>query len=131
MIDMRDICVVVDSRANWSRGATVIEAVDNHPNLNLRFIVCSKFASEYQHFTDRKPDNVLDTYRQDDSPFSMVEYSANLLTSLSSAFRNNRPDVVVALTDRYETLVVAALDQLVLESTIMAIFLIPIIMPQL
>jgi len=104
---MKTIAIPVDSRANWTRAATVIEAIDQHPDLKCQFIACSKFAYEWQCWTDRKPDNVCPTYHGADTPRSMVTSSANILTALSSCFMYNRPDVVVALTDRYETLAIA------------------------
>lgn len=56
---------------------------------------------------DWRPDAVLDTWYDADSPFGMVESSQKLLLALGSYIRNNEPDLVVALTDRYETLAVA------------------------
>jgi UDP-hydrolysing UDP-N-acetyl-D-glucosamine 2-epimerase len=105
---MRTITVPVDSRANWTRAATVIEAIDAHPDLQCRFLACSKFAHEWASFTNRKPDNVLATYQPlYDTPIAMAHSSALLMDALADCWRSEKPDVVLALTDRYETLAVA------------------------
>lgn len=103
----RTVSIPVDSRANFTRAATVIEAADNHPNLKCDFIACSKFAYEWQCWTDRKPDAVLDTHEHSDSPLNMALGSCRLIESLAHHFSHSGPDVVIALTDRYETLAVA------------------------
>jgi len=105
---MRTIAIPVDSRANYTRAATIIEAIDKRSDLRCQFIACSKFAYEWQNFTTRTPDNVLQTYEpHEDSPRGMAKASARLIETLTECFRNGKPDVVVAMTDRYETLSVA------------------------
>jgi len=107
---MRKISIIVDSRANYTRAATIIEAIDNHPDLTCRFIACSHFAHDWQAFTyDRPPDSVLVTMEDElyDTPIAMAKSSARLIDSLAECFRGNPPDVVIAMTDRYETLAVA------------------------
>jgi len=106
-VTMRNIAITVDSRANYTRAATVIEAIDQHSDLNCQFIACSKFAHEWRCFTDRSPDNVLDTYEPFDTPISMAKSASRLINSLAECWRVKKPDIAIALTDRYETLAVA------------------------
>lgn len=104
---MRNIAIIVDSRATWTRCATVLEAIDNHPDLTCQFIACSKFAHEWRCFTDRSPNNVLYTYETFDSLVSMAKSASQLINSLAECWRVKKPDIAIALTDRYETLAVA------------------------
>jgi len=105
---MRTIAIPVDSRANYTRAATIIEAIDAHPDLRCQFIACSKFAYEWPSFTNRKPDNVLVTHDStDDTPMDMAKSSARIIECLTECFRSGKPDIVVAMTDRYETLAIA------------------------
>jgi len=107
MEGMKKIAVPVDSRATYTRAATVIEAIDNHPDLECQFIACSRFAFEWRCFTDRNPDNVLYTYDESDTLISMATSASKLINSLAECWRAEKPDLVIALTDRYETLAVA------------------------
>lgn len=107
---MRKISIVVDSRTNWAKAKSICQAVKDHPDLELSLAVCSVQSRNWQDYMDGwKPDHVLDTYH-DSAPgttFGMVEQSANLMLALASYYNSAKPDVVIALTDRYETLCVA------------------------
>jgi len=106
---MRRIAVIADSRATWSRGQSVCEAIQERDDLQLELVVCGPMKANWKSMTTIQPTSVLDTYFTgiDDTPFGMVESSSNLLMALGSYLTHNQPDIVVALTDRYETLCVA------------------------
>jgi len=100
---MRKIAIVVDSRTNWTKARSICENVSAHDNLELSLAVCGPMSHLWREYLDNWiPNNVLDTYHGD-----MVQQSSELLEALSSYFNHTQPDIVIALTDRYETLAVA------------------------
>ena len=110
---MRKISIIVDSRTNWSKAKSICGAIKSHEDLQLNLAVCGPMSRNWMEQLDGWiPDNVFDTYfpyRQNgySELYSMVEYSSNLLMALASYYREIKPDIVIALTDRYETLCVA------------------------
>jgi len=100
---MRKIAIIVDSRTNWTKARSICEAVKSHDDLELSLAVCGPMSRLWKEYLDDwTPDNVLDTYHGD-----MVQQSAELLIALGSYFYTTKPDIVIALTDRYETLAVS------------------------
>jgi len=103
---MRKISIVVDSRTNWTKARSVCEAVSAHDDLTLSLAVCGPMSNLWREYLDGwTPDNVLDTYYGQQG--SMLDQSINLLTALRSYLNHTQPDIVIALTDRYETLAIA------------------------
>ena len=110
----RKICVVVASRANYGRVKYLLLAIDRHPDLDLQLIVGASA------LLDRFGD-VLSVVREDgfvpDCVLHYVVEGENLLTQakstglgiieLSGAFENMKPDVVVTVADRFETMATA------------------------
>jgi len=100
---MRKIAIVVDSRTCWTKARSICESVSAHKDLELSLAVCGPMSKLWREYLDGwTPDNVLDTHHGD-----MIQQSAELLTALGSYFYTTKPDIVIALTDRYETLAVA------------------------
>lgn len=107
---VRRISIICDSRTNWSKARSVCEAIRAHQDLQLNLAVCGPMSRNWDTQLDHWiPDNVLDTYHDTEpsSPLGMVEQSAQLLEALGSYLRETKPDIVLALTDRYETLCIA------------------------
>jgi len=100
---MRKIAIIVDSRTQWTKARSVCEAIKAHDDLELSLAVCGPMSNLWREYLDGWiPNNVLDTHHGD-----MVQQSSELLEALSSYFYTTKPDIVIALTDRYETLAVA------------------------
>lgn len=107
----RKICVVVTARASYSRIKTLLLAIKTHPLLTLQLVVTGSVLLE-------KYGCVLDLIRRDG--FDDLIKVSNLLDNenataaakttglgvieLASGFENIRPDVVVTIADRYETM---------------------------
>jgi len=107
----RKICIVVTSRASYARIRSALDAIVSHPRLELQLVVAaSAVLARYG--------SVVDCIRADgfhiDSQVYMVIEGENPVTSakstglglsdLATVFDQLRPDVVVSIADRYETL---------------------------
>lgn len=110
----RKICVVVASRANYARIKSVLHAIQNHPNLELQLIVGASALLD-------RFGKVVDLMKQDGfkihSTVYIVVEGENLTTmakstglaiiELATVFDNLRPDIVLTVADRYETMATA------------------------
>ena len=110
----RRICVVITARPSYARIKTVMEAVRDHPDLELQLVVAASALLE-------RYGPVVDVIRADgfepNAVVYMVVEGENLVTTakstghgvveLATIFDNLRPDVVVSVADRYETIATA------------------------
>lgn len=108
------ICVVIASRANYGRAKYLIAAIDAHPELELQLIVGASTLLE-------RFGRAIDVIREDGfSPVRSIYYvvegetlstqakSTGLgIVELSTAFDDLRPDAVVTIADRFETMATA------------------------
>lgn len=113
-IKKKKICIVTANRAEYSRGRTVIRAIAEHPDLEVDLVVMGSHLLERNGYTVREieSDGVPINHRifmevDGKNPCSMTKSVALAINDLATYFDNSKPDVVVALTDRYETLAVA------------------------
>lgn len=108
---MRKVCVVVTARPSYSRIRSVLEAIEAHPDLELQLVVgASALLDRYG--------NAADVIRRDgfeiaasvyivlegENPTAMAKTMGLGVLELATAFDNLKPDVVVTVADRYETL---------------------------
>ena len=108
---MRKICVVVTARPSYSRIRTALKAIQDHPGLELQLVVAASALLE-------RYGNAIQAIEHDGfTPAArvfMVLEGENLVTSakstglglveLATVFDNLKPDAVVTVADRYETL---------------------------
>ena len=111
---MKKICVVITARPSYARIKTVLEAVQQHPDLELQLVVGASALLE-------RYGPAINVIRADgfepDAVVHMVVEGENLVTTakstglgvveLATIFDNLKPDVVVSIADRYETLATA------------------------
>lgn len=111
---MRKICVVVASRANYGRVKYVLKAIENHPDLELQLVVSASVLLD-------RFGNALRVIEQDGFvPMRKVYYvveGENLeaqakstglgIIELSTLFEDIKPDIVITVADRYETMATA------------------------
>jgi len=112
--ERRKICVVVGSRANYARIKTALQAIRDHPDLELQLIVAAsalleRFGRsidviEADGFT---PDATIHLIIEGESPATMAKSTGLGLMELSTAFEALEPDVVVTVADRFETMATA------------------------
>ncbi|MGE0391957.1 MAG: UDP-N-acetylglucosamine 2-epimerase [Vicinamibacterales bacterium] len=110
----RKICVVVTARPSYSRIRTALTAIQQHPDLELQLVVAASALLE-------RYGNAIGAIERDGfTPAArvyMVVEGENLVTSakstgmglveLATVFDNLKPDAVVTIADRYETLATA------------------------
>lgn len=110
----RKICVVITARPSYSRIKTALEAIKQHDNLELQLVVAGsalleRYGSAFNYIEK-------DGFEINSRVFNILE-GENLTTSakttgigiieLSTVFDNLKPDIVVTVADRYETIATA------------------------
>jgi UDP-hydrolysing UDP-N-acetyl-D-glucosamine 2-epimerase len=110
----KKVCVVVASRANLARITTVLEAVRDHPALELQVIAAAsvlleRFGSavnvlEAAGFT---PDAKIPFIIEGQTPATMAKSTGLGLLELPTALERLEPNIVVTVADRFETIATA------------------------
>ena len=107
----RKICVVITARPSYSRIKTVLNAIKEHPSLDLQLVVAgSALLGKYGNSIDfisadgfkvnEKVFMVLDG----ENPTSMAKTTGLAVMELSTTFYNLKPDAVITIADRFETI---------------------------
>lgn len=110
----RKICVVVTARPSYSRVKTALLAIKNHPELELQLVIAAsalldRYGSainyiEKDGFTiSAKVFNVL----EGENLAAAAKTTGIGILELSSVFDNLKPDIVVTIADRFETMATA------------------------
>ncbi|MEU0940960.1 UDP-N-acetylglucosamine 2-epimerase [Embleya sp. NPDC005971] len=115
MVDRRKkVCVVVASRANLARITTVLEAVRDHPALELQVIAAAsalldRFGGAVNLLEEAgfRPDARIRFIIEGQTPAAMAKSTGLGLIELPTAFEMLEPDVVVTVADRFETIATA------------------------
>jgi len=114
MKSSRKICVVVTARPSYSRIKTVLDAIKQHSNLELQLVVAAsalldRYGSAVNviekdgfHISARVY-NVL----EGDNHATSAKTTGIGIIELSSVFGNLKPDIIVTVADRYETMATA------------------------
>ena len=110
----RKICVVVTARPSYSRIKTALEAIQNHKDLELQLVIAAsalldRYGSAVNYIEK-------DGFKIDAKVFNVLE-GENLtaaakttgigILELSTVFDNLKPDIVVTVADRFETMATA------------------------
>lgn len=110
----RRVCVVVTARPSYSRIKTALAAIRERDDLELQLVVSAsalldKFgmAVAQMEADGFLPHRKVYTLIEGDSPTTMAKTTGMGLLELPSVFEELRPDVVVTIADRYETLATA------------------------
>lgn len=110
----RKVCVVITARPSYSRIRTALEAIRDHPELELQLVVAaSALLDRYGNAVRVIEDEGFHVDRQ----VYMILEGENLVTSakstgfglveLATAFQDLAPDMVVTVADRFETMATA------------------------
>lgn len=107
----RKICVVVTARPSYSRIKTALGAIDAHPDLELQLVVAASALLGRYGTAVKSIEN--DGFDITAKVFSVLE-GGNLLAQakttglgiieLASVFENLKPDAVITIADRFETM---------------------------
>lgn len=111
---MRKVCVVITARPSYSRIKSALDAIQRHPDLQLQLVVAASALLE--RYGQIVKEIEADGFTVDAKVYMVVE-GENLVTSakttgmglieLATVFDNLKPDVVVTIADRYETIATA------------------------
>lgn len=110
----RKVCVVVNSRANYARIKSFLTAAQDHPDLDLQLIVGAsallyRFGSVVDVIRDDgfEPDSVVYSIVEGETPTTMAKSTGLGIVELATHFENLKPDVVLTVADRFETIATA------------------------
>ncbi|WP_029035371.1 UDP-N-acetylglucosamine 2-epimerase [Salinimicrobium terrae] len=107
----RKICVVVTARPSYSRIKTALTAIQNHPDLKLQLVIAgSALLDRYGNAVDfiekdgfpiaAKVFMVL----EGENPTTMAKTTGLGVMELTNVFYNLKPDAVITIADRFETI---------------------------
>lgn len=114
MTKKRKICVVVINRANYARIKSVLTAIKTHPKLELQLIVGASVMLE--RFGEAAKIIEKDGFKinekvyfivEGENPITMAKSVGLGIIELSTIFQNLKPDIVLTIADRFETLATA------------------------
>lgn len=111
---MRKICVVITARPSYSRIKTALAAINEHPGLELQLVVAAsalldRYGSAVNYIEKdgfqiaAKVFNVL----EGENLTASAKTTAIGILELSTVFDNLKPDAVVTVADRFETMATA------------------------
>ena len=110
----RKVCIAVHSRANYGRIKTVMREIDNHPLLELQLIVGSsalltRFGSAINNIRADgfKELATVSSIIEGENPTTMAKSTGLAIIELATHFENLKPDIVLTVADRFETLATA------------------------
>ena len=110
-MEKRKICVVIGSRANYSSIKSAMEAIKRHPELELQLIVgASALLERFGSVVDLikkdgfKPDITFNMMIEGETPTTMAKSTGLGLLELPTLFESLKPDIVVTVGDRFETM---------------------------
>ena len=111
---IRKICIVVNSRANYGRIKSVMRSVQEHPRLELQLLVgASALLHRFGSVVDIirndgfEPLAVVHSIVEGETPTTMAKSTGLGILELASQFENIRPDIVLTVADRFETIATA------------------------
>jgi len=110
----KKICIVVNSRANYARIKSVMRAIKEHNALELQLIVGAS-ALLYRFGEAAKiirkdgfiPNAVVHSIVEGETPTTMAKSTGLAIVELATHFENLKPDIVLTVADRFETLATA------------------------
>jgi UDP-hydrolysing UDP-N-acetyl-D-glucosamine 2-epimerase len=110
----RKVCAVVTARPSYSRIRSALESIADQPELELQLVVTgSALLERYGGVVEQikldgfKVNAEVHTVVEGENLVASAKSTGLALMELATAFDNLRPDVVVTIADRYETLATA------------------------
>ena len=110
----RKVGVVVNSRANYGRIKSVLSAVKNHSDLDLSLIVgASALLWRFGNVAEQikadgyAVDAVVYSIVEGENPTTMAKSTGMGIMELATQFENLKPDIVITVADRFETIATA------------------------
>jgi len=114
MTSKRKVCVVVNSRANYGRIKSVLDAIKSHDRLELKLIVgAAALLSKYGDLTDYiskdgfEIDATIYSIIEGENPLTMAKSTGLGIIEISTQFDRIKPDIVLTVADRFDTMATA------------------------
>lgn len=111
MSQKRKICVVITARPSYSRVKTALQAIKDHPNLELQLVVAgSALLDRYGNAVDFiekdgfKVNGKVFMVLEGENKTAMAKTTGLGLMELANVFYNLEPDAVLTIADRFETI---------------------------
>jgi len=108
---VKKICAVIGSRANYSSIKSALRAIKAHPELELQLVcMASALLDRYGQVVDLieadgfTVDERLHVLIEGETPATMAKSTGVGLIELPSVFTRLKPDVVITVGDRFETM---------------------------
>jgi UDP-hydrolysing UDP-N-acetyl-D-glucosamine 2-epimerase len=113
-LNKRKICVVITARPSYSRIKTALKAIQLRSDLELQIVVAaSALLDRYGtaiKFIEQDGYNIaarVFMVLEGENPIAMAKTTGLGLLELATVFDNLKPDIVVTIADRYETMATA------------------------
>src|SRR5450755_1746845 len=110
----RKVCVVVTARPSYSRIKTALDAIRRRSDLELQLVVAAsalldRYGTAVRYIEEDGFDIAARVYMvlEGENLAAMAKTTGLGLLELATVFDNLKPDVVVTIADRYETLATA------------------------
>lgn len=110
----RKILVVINSRANYGRIKSFLLAAKKHPRIDLKIIVGAsallyRFGNVIEIIKKDgfKPISVVSSIVEGENPLTMAKSTGLGIIELATHFDNIKPDIVLTVADRFETIATA------------------------
>jgi UDP-hydrolysing UDP-N-acetyl-D-glucosamine 2-epimerase len=110
----RKVCVVITARPSYSRIKTALKAINENPELELQLVIAASAlldrygtAVNFVESDGFKVSARVFMVLEGENPTSMAKTTGIGLLELATVFDNLKPDLVVTIADRYETLATA------------------------
>src|SRR5438445_685362 len=110
----RKVCVVVTARPSYSRIKTALQAFKEHPNLELQLVVAAsalldRYGTAVRYVEQDGFDITTRVHMvlEGENLTAMAKTTGLGVLELATVFDNLKPDVVVTVADRFETMATA------------------------
>jgi UDP-hydrolysing UDP-N-acetyl-D-glucosamine 2-epimerase len=111
MSEKRKICAVITARPSYSRVKTALQAIKDHPDLELQLVVAgSALLDRYGNAVDFiekdgfKVNEKVFMVLEGENKTAMAKTTGLGVMELSNVFYNLQPDAVITIADRFETI---------------------------
>lgn len=110
----RKICVTITTRGNYAKMKSVLECISKDPKLELQLIVAGgallpKYGNieKVMQANKVKIDRVIYFLVEGENTTTMAKSAGLAVVEFSTAFENMKPDVVIVIADRFESLAIS------------------------
>ncbi len=114
MSNKRKIAVVVTARPSYSRVKTALQAIKEHPNLELQLIIAAsalldRYGNAVNYIEKDGFDIIAKVFNilEGENLTAAAKSTGIGILELATIFDNHKPDMVVTIADRFETMATA------------------------